>query len=143
MIRTIRVTAKEQLEDAFQVRKAVFVKEQGVAEEVELDEYEEIAEHVLVYNDHKPVGTGRVRIVEDMAKLERICVLADHRKHNLGKAIMQELEAIALEKGVTKAKLHGQVQAVPFYERLGYDVSSTVFLEENIPHVKMIKDLSR
>ncbi len=141
MINVIRVTTDEQLDDAFRVRKMVFVKEQGVAEEVELDEYDDVADHVLAYTDNEPVGTGRVRIVDHMAKLERICVLADYRKHSLGKAIMKELESIAIDRGVTKAKLHGQVQAAPFYEKLGYEIASTVFMEENIPHVKMVKNL--
>ncbi len=142
MMETKRITTDEQLEEAFRIRKTVFVKEQGVAEEVELDEFDDTASHVLVYYENEPVGTGRVRIVEDMAKLERICVLASHRKHRLGQAIMEELEAIAKEKGVVKAKLHGQVQAAAFYEKQGYEVASTVFMEENIPHVKMVKDLS-
>lgn len=143
MMQIKRVTTEEQLEDAFSVRKTVFVKEQGVAEEVELDEYEDCSDHVVIYDENKPVGTGRVRIVEDKAKLERICVLASHRKHHLGKTIMNELEAIAIEKGLAKAKLHGQVQAAAFYEKLGYETASDVFMEENIPHVKMVKDLSR
>lgn len=138
-----RIATKEQLEDAFQVRKTVFVKEQGVAEEVELDEYEEICDHVIVYDEKMPVGTGRMRVVDEMAKLERICVLASHRMHSLGKTIMNELEEIAIEKGLKQAKLNGQVQAIPFYEKLGYETASTVFLEENIPHVKMVKDLAR
>ncbi|NIK76721.1 putative GNAT family N-acyltransferase [Paenibacillus castaneae] len=137
----IQIKTQEQLEDAFQVRKAVFVQEQGVDEEVELDEHDGIADHVIVYDEKKPVGTGRVRNVDGIAKLERICVLASHRKHSLGKAIMNKLEEIAMEKGLNKAKLHGQVQAVPFYEKLGYKTDSDVFFEENIPHVKMIKDL--
>jgi len=141
-VETKRITTVEQLDDAFRIRKAVFVKEQGVAEEVELDEFEDTASHVLVYYGNEPVGTGRVRIVDDMAKLERICVLATHRKHRLGKAIMDELEAIALEKGMSKAKLHGQVQAAAFYEKQGYEIASDVFMEENIPHVKMVKYLS-
>lgn len=141
-MRTERVTTEEQLEEAFRIRKDVFVKEQGVAEEVELDEFEDVAEHVLVYDENEPVGTGRMRIVDQVAKLERICVLASHRKHKLGKAIMEALEAIAIEQGMTKAKLHGQVQAAAFYEKLGYQTASTVFMEENIPHIKMIKDLS-
>lgn len=138
-----RIATKEQLEDAFQIRKTVFVKEQGVAEEVELDEYEEICDHVIVYDENMPVGTGRMRVVDEMAKLERICVLASHRMHSLGKTIMNELEEIAIEKGLKQAKLNGQVQAIPFYEKLGYETASTVFLEENIPHVKMVKDLAR
>ncbi|MGO4697008.1 GNAT family N-acetyltransferase [Paenibacillus sp. 2TAB26] len=139
---TKRITTDEQLEEAYLIRKTVFVKEQGVAEEIELDEYDAIADHVLVYYENVPVGTGRVRIVDDMAKIERICVLASHRMHKLGKAIMDELELIAREKGLKKAKLHGQVQAAAFYEKQGYEVASTVFMEENIPHVKMVKDLS-
>ncbi|WEK55905.1 MAG: GNAT family N-acetyltransferase [Candidatus Cohnella colombiensis] len=138
-----KVKTREQLEQAFQIRKTVFVVEQGVAEEIEIDQYEDIANHVLVYDGEKPVGTGRVRFIDQnqIAKLERICVLPEYRKLHFGEKIMQALEQIAKESGVLKAKLHAQTHAAPFYEKQGYITSSEVFMEENIPHVLMIKQL--
>ncbi|WP_268821893.1 GNAT family N-acetyltransferase [Paenibacillus tarimensis] len=136
-----RITLPEDLEHAYRIRRKVFVEEQGVAAEVEIDEYESQADHILVYYEGEPVGTSRIRNVDGVAKLERICLLPTHRKHGLGKLLVSELEAIAREKGLKKAKLHGQVQAKAFYEKLGYTAVSDVFIEENIPHLLFVKEL--
>lgn len=136
-----RVTTKTQLDNAFQIRQAVFVEEQGVPLADEFDEHDANAEHILVYFEELPVGTGRMRVVDELAKLERICLLAPYRKYGLGKVIIQTLEQLAREKGMTKAKLHGQTHAEGFYQKLGYKTKSTVFMEDGIPHVLMVKNL--
>lgn len=135
------IIEKKDLEDAFYVRKAVFVEEQGVPLEHELDEYEDCSEHILVYYDNKPAATGRLRIIDDIGKLERICVIINYRKHGVGRVVVERLEMIAKEKGINKVKLHAQIQARSFYEKLGYKQVSNEFMEENIPHVIMIKNL--
>lgn len=137
-----RVETKEELEIAFEIRNLVFVQEQGVPVEAELDQYERESDHVLVYFEQKPVGTGRLRVVEEYAKFERICVLADYRQYGLGKKIVHALETIALQKGLHKVKLHGQTQATAFYHKLGYETASDIFMEDGIPHVLMTKTLS-
>ncbi|GAB6100511.1 GNAT family N-acetyltransferase [Halanaerocella petrolearia] len=139
---TKHITNQSEFEKAFNIRKIVFVEEQGVPLEDEFDEYEELAEHILVYYNDEPVGTGRLRVVNKVAKLERICILDSYRKHGLGKAIVQRLEDIAKDKGLTKTKLHGQTHAQRFYEKLGYQKASEVFIEDGIPHLLMVKDLS-
>lgn len=140
-MRVQRVETDAQLQEAFRIRKEVFVREQGVAEDIEIDEHESGSRHVLVYDNGEAVGTGRVRRIGDQAKLERICVLASHRDRRLGQAIMNELEVIAVEMGLKEAKLHGQTQAAGFYSKLGYVTVSEIFMEEGIPHVRMIKRL--
>jgi len=138
-----QIKEKRELEAAFQIRKVVFVEEQGTPlkdEFDEFDEYENLAEHILVYFNDKPVGTGRLKIIDNTAKLERICILATHRKFGLGKAVVKALEKIAREKGLKKAKLHGQTHAEHFYEKLGYKKASDVFIEDGIPHFLMVKD---
>ncbi|WP_307472932.1 GNAT family N-acetyltransferase [Paenibacillus harenae] len=145
-MQAIEITNKEQLELAFDIRKEVFVKEQGVAEEAEIDEYDQLdgrTSHVLVYYEDKPAGTGRVRIDGETkaAKLQRICVRAAYRKYGIGKAIMDRLEQLAKRDGATNAKLYGQTDAEGFYARLGYRTASDVFMEEGIPHVLMVKEL--
>jgi predicted GNAT family N-acyltransferase len=142
VMEVIRVKTKEQLDAVYAIRTAVFVEEQGVSAELEFDEHETSAEHLLVYWEGEPVGVGRLRIVEQTAKLERICVLAPYRKYGLGKQIIRSLEQMAIEQGLTKAKLHGQTQAEGFYHKLGYTTGSAVFMEDGIPHVLMTKPLS-
>ncbi|WP_134703640.1 GNAT family N-acetyltransferase [Ammoniphilus sp. YIM 78166] len=137
----LRVTSQEELDEAFNIRKAVFVEEQGVPLEDEFDEHEAHAEHILVYFEGQAVGTGRMRVVDDIAKLERICLLAPYRKYGLGKLIIKTLEQLASEKGLTKTKLHGQTHAEGFYHKLGYETKSPVFMEDGIPHVLMVKNL--
>lgn len=135
------VETKQQLEDAFAVRKQVFVEEQQVSAEEEYDEFDETAQHVVLYDGNTPVGTGRTRAIGDIGKMERICVLASHRSKGAGRLIMEKLEALAKAQGLAKAKLHAQTHAEDFYKRLGYETVSDVFMEANIPHVVMVKQL--
>ncbi|TDL75347.1 GNAT family N-acetyltransferase [Rhodococcus qingshengii] len=139
-----RITMEDDLRKAFHIRKAVFVEEQGVPIEDEFDEFDNLngqCEHILVYFEEKPVGTGRVRWVYEFGKLERICILEPHRKFGLGKIIITALEEIAQERGATHVKLHGQTQAEGFYKKLGYQSSSSIFIEDGIPHLLMTKEL--
>lgn len=140
---TRKIKTKEDLDIAFDIRKKIFVEEQEVALEEEFDEFDTLStDHILVYYNNEPVGTGRLRVVDGVAKLERICVLISHRKYGLGKQIIKMLEHIAREKKLTKAKLHGQTHAEGFYKMLGYETTSDVFMEDGIPHVLMVKELS-
>ncbi|MFE5428913.1 MULTISPECIES: GNAT family N-acetyltransferase [Bacillaceae] len=139
-----RITTENDLKIAFHIRKEVFVEEQGFQLESEFDEFDALhasSEHILVYYNEKPVGTGRLRVVDGLGKLERICILEPYRKFGLGKIIIKTLEKIAKEKELSKVKLHGQTQAEGFYKKLGYQTSSDVFMEDGGPHLLMIKEL--
>jgi len=137
----VRVTTPAQLEEAYRIRIAVFVEEQGVPQEEELDAYEDEADHLIVYEDGQPVGAARLRQVSGVAKLERICLLPAYRQSGFGRLIIAELEQMALDNGWTEAKLHAQEQAQGFYAKLGYHPASEVFMEEGIPHLVMKKTL--
>ncbi|WP_347942193.1 GNAT family N-acetyltransferase [Peribacillus simplex] len=139
-----RITTENDLKIAFHIRKEVFVEEQGFQLESEFDAFDALhasSEHILVYYNEKPVGTGRLRVVDGLGKLERICILEPYRKFGLGKIIIKTLEKIAKEKELSKVKLHGQTQAEGFYKKLGYQTSSDVFMEDGGPHLLMIKEL--
>jgi predicted GNAT family N-acyltransferase len=135
------VRNEEELKKAFDVRVKVFVNEQNVPMEEEVDEFEDEAVHFLLTDGEKAVGAGRLRVVDGIGKVERICVLSTHRKGGSGKLIMDKIEETAKEKGLKKLKLHGQTQAEGFYQKLGYETVSDVFMEAGIPHVTMIKEL--
>ncbi|WP_077212669.1 GNAT family N-acetyltransferase [Bacillus dakarensis] len=140
-----RVTTNEELKAAFAIRKEVFVKEQGVPLEDEFDQFDTLnglCEHIVVHYNEQPVGTGRIRFIDGVGKLERICILEPYRKYGLGKMIIKTLEEIAEERGASQVKLHGQTQAEGFYKNLDYRTSSPIFMEDGIPHVLMIKELS-
>ncbi|MFP5106263.1 GNAT family N-acetyltransferase [Neobacillus sp. C211] len=140
-----RATIDENLRVAFAIRKEVFVKEQGVPLEDEFDQFDTLnglCEHILVHYNEHPVGTGRIRFIDGVGKLERICILEPYRKFGLGKIIIKALEEIAEERGASQVKLHGQTQAEGFYKKLGYRTSSNIFMEDGIPHILMLKELS-
>ncbi|MDM5197217.1 GNAT family N-acetyltransferase [Fictibacillus enclensis] len=139
-----RITTNQELEQAFSIRKTVFVEEQGVPLTDEFDEFDQLdgrCEHILAYYEDRLAGTGRIRWVEGVGKLERICILESFRKFGLGKVIIKALEDIAAEQGSSRVKLHGQTQAEGFYHKLGYQTSSDVFMEDGIPHLLMTKEL--
>ncbi len=132
-------TAKEH-EDAFAVRKQVFVEEQGVPLHLECDTEDASSTHFIMYEGSEPVGAARLRGIEnDTAKIERVCILQDQRGKKLGALIMKEMENHAISINKKKLKLHAQSYAIPFYEKLGYSVTSPEFMDAGIPHRAMEK----
>ncbi len=139
---TLEITTEEQLATAFNIRKVVFVEEQQVPLTDEFDEFDQLnaaCHHILAYHQNQPIGTGRIRWINDVGKLERICILEEYRSLGLGKSIIAGLEAIAKNENTKKVKLHGQTHAEGFYHKLGYETASEVFMEDGIPHIIMTK----
>ncbi|MFC7394100.1 GNAT family N-acetyltransferase [Scopulibacillus cellulosilyticus] len=130
---------KEQSNDALAVRYKVFVEEQNVPEEEEIDQYEEDAIHFVAYDGGTPAGAGRIRIQDQTVKVERICVLNAYRGKKVGQAIMKKIEETSKERGFNQFLLNAQTHAVPFYKRIGYQVTSGEFMDAGIPHVQMKK----
>src|SRR6056297_3205993 len=124
------------------IRYAVFAVEQGVDVAIEWDEHETIAEHVLLVVEGRPIGTARVRRVDDALKCERIAVRESARGAGWGDRLMDVCETIAQERGVDACVLHAQQRAAEFYRRQGYGVVSEPFEEAGIPHVAMRLELT-
>lgn len=140
-----KITEQEELKKAFAIREEVFVNEQGCPLEDEFDQFDNLdamCKHILVHYNDQAVGTGRVRFIQDVGKLERICILEPYRKFGIGKGIVSKLEEIAVEQGAAKVKLHGQTHAEGFYHKLGYQTASEQFIEDGIPHILMIKEVA-
>lgn len=134
------VTTEEEKQLAFDVRKKVFVEEQGVPLHLELDDFDKTAAHFIVRDDDKTIAAARVReISSGVGKIERVCVLQEYRGKRLGFLIMEHVEKYAIQYGWKKLKLNAQSYAVPFYEKLGYVVTSPEFLDAYIPHRAMEK----
>jgi len=136
------VENQKELEDAFSIRKIVFVQEQSVPIEEEIDQYEDDATHFVMYGDtSNPIAAGRFRVVDGYGKVERICVLKEARKTGAGGKMMNAIETFARKQGLHKLKLNAQTHAIPFYAGLGYEVVSEEFLDAGIPHKTKVKQI--
>lgn len=137
------VSTDQEQNEAYRIRKVVFVDEQNVPMDLEIDEHEEASIHFIAYDGKDVVGASRLRFVGEYGKLERICVLKSYRGKSYGKKLIDKMEEEIINKGYKKAKLHAQTHAKEFYERLGYEVFSDEFMDAGIPHVAMTKELTK
>ena len=128
--------------DAQAVRQKVFQEEQGIAKDIDFDGQDESAIHVVIYDTRNPVGTGRIRYLDDnqTAKIERVAVLSELRGLGIGRLIMRHIDSHLATTGASKAVLDAQLHAKGFYESLGYKQEGEIFEEVGIPHVKMVKN---
>ena len=114
------------------VREAVFVAEQGVPLALEWDEFDAVSRHVIARDSHgEVIGTGR--LLPD-GHIGRMAVLAAWRGKHVGRALMERLIAEAAQQKLQPLLLHAQVQAVEFYEKLGFVAEGAGFMEAGIPH---------
>lgn len=130
-----------EMEQVLSIRKTVFVEEQLVSIDIEIDEFENTATHFLLLKNKKPIGASRTREVDGYIKMERVCILQNERKEGAGAFLMKFMHDYCKEKGYIKSKLNSQKHAEPFYKKLGYETVSDEFLDAGIPHVTMIKNL--
>ncbi|WP_248928813.1 GNAT family N-acetyltransferase [Paenibacillus hamazuiensis] len=140
------VKTDEELQQCLRIRQKVFVEEQGVDPAIEIDELDAspaACRHLLLADETGPIATGRMRPYDASAmKLQRIAVLPEHRGTGAGRAIVLAMEEQARKLGFSHTVLDAQVQAEPFYRKLGYEtVSSETFLDAGIPHVRMKKQI--
>jgi predicted GNAT family N-acyltransferase len=131
------------LDAAVEVRRAVFVEEQGVAEAEEMDGEDAAAWHVVLTDraTARHAGTTRVREVDGVAKVERVAVRSRYRGRGLGRRLMGLAESYARTRGHDEAVLHAQTAVEGFYAALGYERVGGEFPEAGIPHVEMRKRL--
>jgi len=122
-----------------QLRRTVFMEEQGVPPELEWDGEDADACHVIAtLADGTPAGTARM--LED-GHIGRLCVLAPFRHRGIGRALLRALLERAAERGMGRVFLHAQVQALGFYQAEGFHAEGPEFLDAGIPHRYMFKQV--
>lgn len=129
-------------EAAYDIRRRVFQDEQGVPPELEFDEDDACAIHVIASASGTVIGTGRLVVRDEYAKLGRMAVLREWRGSGVGRAILRALMAEALARGSARIALHAQVHAIGFYEHSGFRAVGDEFDEAGIPHRRMERVLS-
>ncbi|MCQ4086058.1 GNAT family N-acetyltransferase [Saccharibacillus sp. JS10] len=145
-IKTLVVENESQLQRCLAIRREVFIEEQQVPEELEIDEYDVIGSatsHVLVTDSEQDMATGRLTKYPDgSAKMQRIAVRSAYRGTGLGRVLVQAMEQAATAIGCQRSVLDSQCHAEGFYRSLGYrTLPGEPFYDAGILHVRMEKDL--
>lgn len=126
-------------DEAKQIRKTVFMQEQGFSEE--FDHIDAYARHILCYADGVAAATCRYFHSGREYVVGRLATLAPYRGNGIGAAVMRAAEDAIRSEGGTSVCIHAQVAARPFYEKCGYISTEKFDEEQGCPHVFMVKRL--
>ncbi len=132
-----------EYDSCLEIRKEVFVDEQKVPLEDEVDEFENESRHFLAKLNGLPAGAARWRKAGAYIKLERFAVLKEHRNKKIGSALVKAvLEDIASNiESPAKLLLHSQLDAIPLYSKFNFIVEGEIFEECGILHKTMTRML--
>ena len=120
--------------EAQRIRFAVFVEEQGVPAELEMDDMDARCLHALAFHESQPIGTGR--LLPD-GHIGRMAVLKPWRGRGVGAALLRRLVQAARDRGDREVVLSAQVHALGFYRAQGFTAFGEVYEEAGIPHQAM------
>lgn len=137
VVKGVYLNGENDLTDAINIRRKVFIEEQQVAEEIEIDGMDPYAIHAVAYVENKAVATGRIIYDGDTYKIGRVAVLKEERGKQYGDFIMRMLIDKAFLHGAQEVILGAQLHAVGFYEKLGFEPYGEVFSEAGIEHIHM------
>ncbi|WOO87854.1 GNAT family N-acetyltransferase [Mollicutes bacterium LVI A0039] len=141
-----KVETEKQLQSTFELRKAVFCEEQGVPLKEELDVFDDLNHkrsiHIIVTEKGKVIGTLRAVNATDYVKIGRVAVAEEFRGRGVGTKMMNFIIDLCLEENVYNVRnkyfyVESQVQAIPFYEKIGFKAYGEEFDDCGIPHRKM------
>ncbi len=131
-----------ELQDALEVRREVFVEEQGISEDEEYDGYDKDALHIVAKEEERVVGTARVRfLTNSQAKIERMAILKPFRQEGIGGRMIAFLDEELRGRHINEVILHAQCAVVAFYKSCGFKKLGSPFWEAGIKHIKMQKYL--
>lgn len=141
---TFKYNDKENYNQALKIRRTVFIEGQGVPENIEIDQNENLATYFLGHYQQKPVVTGRIREYGQNIKFERIATLPDFRGLGLGKKLMSFMLSYSLEKFPNhQPMMNAQESAISFYTQLGWQPEGDYFYEADIKHQKLTYPLNQ
>jgi predicted GNAT family N-acyltransferase len=126
----------------YALRHTVFVEEQNVPLDLERDALDDSAIHLLAEKDGVAMGTARIVVLGETGKIGRVCVLRHARGTGIGVALIEAaLEELRNTPGIARAALGAQIDALGFYEKLGFVAYGPVFDDAGIDHRMMEQQL--
>ncbi|MCC8160296.1 MAG: GNAT family N-acetyltransferase [Oscillospiraceae bacterium] len=130
----------ENCPDAVEIRKQVFIEEQGFKNE--FNDTDKDAFHVVIFVKNRRTATGRLFWSQGgCMKIGRVAVLSEYRGKSLGSLVIAVLEKKARELCCEKIELSAQTRVAEFYKRLGYAPYGEEYTDEGCPHIAMVKIL--
>ncbi len=142
MLKGIWKSGSEDLSDAFDLRRHIFIEEQKVPVNLEFTGDDTEYEHLVIYDDGEAVATGRMCFVSPKrVHLGRICVKKEKRGQKIGDFLVRIMLEKAFQMGALEAELDAQEQAAPFYQKLGFVRVGPIDEPTGIPHCAMTADL--
>ena len=138
----MKITVTDDFPACAAIRRRVFIEEQNVPEALELDELDATALHLLATRDGRAIGTARLLIEGETAKIGRVALLPEARGLGAGAALMRAALDELRARGVRTAKLSAQTHAIGFYEKLGFTAHGPEYDDAGIPHRDMTLDLN-
>ena len=140
----MQIKVAQTQSDFFQIvriRAEVFIREQNVDSEIEMDIKDDTAIHCLATLNNKPAGCLRILMNDDGVTVGRVAVLKPYRRMKIGKAMMKFIETLPEVKEKGKIAVHAQLTARDFYLNCGFHEVSDIYEEANILHVSMKKEI--
>jgi predicted GNAT family N-acyltransferase len=139
----VRLAANaSEVDEALELRRRVFVGQQGVTLEADQDGRDAEATHIVAVEDGRVIGTCRLVLDDHLARLGRMAVEPARRGEGIGATMLGAAEREARAAGSQRIRLHAQVAARTLYERGGFEIKGEEFMEEGIPHLTMEKPLA-
>ena len=119
------------------IREKVFIEEQKVTPQLEWDGLDEVAIHFLVYQDKVAIGCARAIIYHNAMQLGRMAVLKEHRHQGVGSALIEKAITTSKLNQLSSIYISAQCHAIDFYKKFGFEVTSQIYLDAEIPHRDM------
>ena len=133
------ISVTRDLATCLELRRIVFIEEQQVPEDLERDELDATATHLLAEHEGRAVGTARLLEVGETGKIGRVCILPEARGLGLGATLIRAaVEEFRKRPQITRVKLGAQTHALGFYERLGFTAVGPEYLDAGILHRDMV-----
>lgn len=123
------------------IRISVFVEEQGINALDEFDEFDQAdsnSDYVLLIDNNEPVATSRICRYDNEFKIGRIAVIKSYRGNHYGAIVVKKAIESAIENGAESVLVDAQNYAVPFYEKIGFNVCGEQIYDRGLPHIPMV-----
>lgn len=140
-----KIDNQNELNEIMSIRHQVFVTEQNVPLDQEKDIYDQLnskCDHFIIYVDGEAAGTIRaLKKTDEVVQLQRFCILKNFRGRGIAHDVMDFIERFYKARGVRRLTMHAQAHVKSLYARHGFREVSEEFLEANIVHVEMEKEI--
>ena len=137
----MRISVTGDIDTALAIRRSVFIEEQGVSFNEDVDGKDPDAIHLLASDGDHALGTARILISGKVGKIGRVAVLKRARGRGIGKALVLFAVDELRRRGASRAILGAQTHALGFYEALGFAAFGPEFIDAGMAHREMVQEL--